>query len=152
IVVQDNGAGIDPREHDKVFGLFARPPAAGPAGPPGTGVGLALCKRIVEDGGGRIWVEQALPRGSRFCFTVPAPGTAAGDMRAEAPPAAEDHPGAAPAPVLPGGTSPEEALLEDGPATGVPGAAVPQLLLVEDSEPHARLVTAALTEAPGPHY
>ena len=67
VFVRDNGIGIDPRYHDRVFGLFDRlDPEI-----PGTGVGLALVKRIVEVHGGRIWVESAGEgRGSTFCFTL----------------------------------------------------------------------------------
>ncbi len=65
--VADNGIGIDERYHRKVFGLFERLDAA----EEGTGVSLALVKRIVEMHGGRIWVEsEGLGRGSRFCFTL----------------------------------------------------------------------------------
>ncbi len=65
--VRDNGIGIDARYHDKVFGLFQRLDHS----IEGTGVGLALVKRIVEVYGGRIWVEsEGEGRGSTFCFTL----------------------------------------------------------------------------------
>ena len=65
--VQDNGVGIDPRYHEKVFGLFERLESEGD----GTGIGLALVKRIIEVHGGRIWVESAGQGcGSTFCFTL----------------------------------------------------------------------------------
>jgi signal transduction histidine kinase len=71
--VRDNGIGIAPRYHEKVFGLFERLDGASD----GTGIGLTLVKRIIEVHGGRIWVESAGEgHGSTFCFTVscPSPG------------------------------------------------------------------------------
>ena len=66
--VRDNGIGIDENYHEHIFGLFERLNAA----VDGTGVGLALVKRIIEVHGGKIWVESdGLNRGCSFYFTLP---------------------------------------------------------------------------------
>ncbi len=69
LYVRDNGIGIDPAHHARVFELFHRlDPRV-----EGTGLGLALARRIVETHGGRIWVESAgAGRGSTFCFSLPS--------------------------------------------------------------------------------
>lgn len=69
--VRDNGIGIPPEFQERVFGLFKRLHAKDV---PGTGVGLALCKRIIEFYGGEIWFESDGKNGTSFFFTVPSAG------------------------------------------------------------------------------
>lgn len=67
--IKDNGIGIDPKHHDRIFRIFQRLHRSGEYD--GTGIGLAICKRIIERHGGDIWVDSKLGNGAIFYFKIP---------------------------------------------------------------------------------
>lgn len=67
--VKDNGIGIDPKYHEQIFGIFKRLHTDKEY--EGTGAGLSIMKRIIDDHGGKVWIESQLGQGAKFCFTIP---------------------------------------------------------------------------------
>jgi signal transduction histidine kinase len=71
LAVSDQGIGISPQDQSRLFQAFQRLDVRSVTGIPGIGLGLVVCKRLVEAHGGRIWVESQTGKGSTFYFTLP---------------------------------------------------------------------------------
>jgi len=86
VSVTDSGIGIAPKDHESIFEKFKQVGDTLSGKPKGTGLGLPICKEIVEHYGGRLWVESELGKGSTFSFTLPVTPK----VEAEAPEAKEE--------------------------------------------------------------
>lgn len=84
VSVADNGKGIDPAHHERIFELFRRLETR--EGAAGTGLGLAICTRVVSAHGGRIWVKSSLGTGATFYFTLPTNLEAGSDTELDGEP------------------------------------------------------------------
>ena len=73
LIVQDTGTGIPREDLPKLFRIDTQYTTYGTAGEAGTGLGLVLCRELIEHNGGRIWVESQVERGTTFRFTLPRP-------------------------------------------------------------------------------
>ena len=71
-IVEDQGRGISPEKLERIFERFQQGDSSDSRALGGTGLGLALCRSIVDQHGGRIWAESTIGKGSKFLFTLPA--------------------------------------------------------------------------------
>lgn len=128
VSVTDTGIGIPPEEHHKIFEKFYQVGNTLEGKPMGTGLGLPICKEIVEHFGGKIWVESEPGKGATFSFTLPIARGAPG----EACPAAPNDQTAAPAP------SPAKGPIRNERPAGKGKNGRPRKILVVDDEANIR--------------
>jgi len=128
VSVTDTGVGIPPEEHHKIFEKFYQVGNTLEGKPKGTGLGLPICKEIVEHFGGKIWVESEPGKGATFSFTLPIARGAAG----EASPPAPAEQTATPAPAAGKGPHGREK------TTGKSKNGRPRKILVVDDEANIR--------------
>jgi signal transduction histidine kinase len=83
VSVTDTGTGIPAEDHEKVFEAFAQSADTLSDAPRGTGLGLPICRQIVAEHGGRLWLESVLGRGSTFSFSLPLAGTSSAPPEAD---------------------------------------------------------------------
>ncbi len=137
VSVSDTGIGIPPEEHQRIFEKFHQIGDTLKDKPKGTGLGLTICKDIVEHFGGRIWVESEPGKGSTFFFTLPAKSKAEPEAPAAENPAAANVGGGngqREAQHLP--PNPSNAPADDPPANQT--GERPYTILVVDDEPNIR--------------
>jgi signal transduction histidine kinase/CheY-like chemotaxis protein len=150
--VSDSGVGVAPEHHEEIFERFKQIGDVQTNRPQGTGLGLPICREIVQYFGGKIWVESMVGAGSTFSFTVPV---ATEHMKGRRPMASEDRQGAQPrVAAAVEGPSPQARALVAGdgiePTSGVSPleasdetAAVdgpPLVLVVDDDEPTRKII------------
>lgn len=75
VTVTDSGVGMSPGQANNIFSLDEKTSTLGTLGEKGTGLGLPICKDMIERNGGRIWVESSPGTGARFHFTLPTEPT-----------------------------------------------------------------------------
>ena len=138
--VSDSGIGIDPRQSERVFRMFQRLHERDAY--PGTGIGLAICKQVIEGLGGRIWIEPRPGGGTQVSFTVPA-GEGVEARKEAPPPLAVREAGPPRARVFARAVAGETA-----PAPAAAAARPTRVLLVEDNPGDARLTSEALRDGP----